>query len=466
MVGLTRALRARGLRVAVFKCGPDYLDPTYHARAADRICHNLDGWLMGQAAVRATFTRASAGCDIALIEGVMGLFDGASPTGEEGSTAEIAKWLGAPVLLVIDAGGMARSFAAIADGFARFDPDLRLAGVIANRVGSRSHVDLLRAAIATTRESAGAIATRGTDDPDGFPAPPLLGAIPARGQPSFPSRHLGLTTASATTVSDADLEAWADTIATWWNLDAVVGLANHVTPVPVSTDSPASAAAGAHRTCRVGIAQDEAFHFYYEDNLHRLRALGATLVPFSPLADAALPPDLDGVYLGGGYPELHAATLASNHTLRAAFAAFATSGRPIYGECGGLMYLCAAIVTRDGARHTMLDLLPGTAIMSETREALGYVEVELQASCALGAPGLRFRGHQFRYSRLEGGEPSAGAYRVRKRRGGTPFVEGYQRGNVLGSYVHAHWASNPLLPAAFVDACARPRAAVRGNDAA
>ncbi|HEY0709884.1 MAG TPA: cobyrinate a,c-diamide synthase, partial [Polyangia bacterium] len=409
-------------------------------------------WLMGREAVRATFARASAGCDIALIEGVMGLFDGASASGEEGSTAEIAKWLNAPVLLLIDAGGMARSFAAVVEGFARFDPELRLAGVIANRVGSRSHLDLLRVALTSRHE-------HGNQS-----LPPLLGGLPARGQPSFAARHLGLTTASTANVNDADLTAWGDAVDAWWNVDAILKMAQ-TTTTTTSGASPITTAGTAPvnrpPVCRIGLARDDAFHFYYEDNLHRLRALGAELVPFSPLADDALPAGLDGIYIGGGYPELHAATLTHNRGMRSALGALAASGRPIYGECGGLMYLCQAIVTRDGIRHPMLDLLPGTAIMSDTREALGYVEVELQTDGPLGGPGIRFRGHEFRYSRLEGG--NAGAYRVRKRRGGAPFVEGYQRGNVLGSYVHAHWASNPLLPAAFVDACLRARTLAAGS---
>jgi cobyrinic acid a,c-diamide synthase len=426
MVGLTRALRARGLRVATFKCGPDYLDPTYHARAAAAPCHNLDGWMMGRDAVRATFVRSSDGADVALIEGVMGIFDGASPTGAAGSTAEIARWLEAPVLLVIDASGMARTIAALARGVADFDPELRVAGVVATRVGSRGHLTLLREALH---------------------APPIVGGLPVEPTLAFPARHLGLGAADRGALPEAILDAWGERVADWFELDRVLAIAR-AAPLPQPPDVAAPAPAAVR--CRIAIALDDAFHFYYEDNLRRLEAAGAELVRFSPLADAALPP-VDGVYLGGGYPELHAGVLAGNQPMRAALAAFAG---PIYGECGGLMYLCEAIVGRDGRRHPMLGLLPGEAVMGERLAALGYVEVETQARSLLGPAGLRFRGHQFRYSELRGVPDSVERlYRVRRRRDGDITAEGYRRGNVVGSYVHAHWASNPDVAAGLVAAC-------------
>jgi cobyrinic acid a,c-diamide synthase len=442
-VGLCRALRARGLRVAVFKCGPDYLDPTYHERAAGQTCHNLDGWLMGRVAVVDTFIRAAADADIALIEGVMGLFDGAEVTGRDvdaGSTAQIAKWLDAPVMLVIDAGGMARSFAALASGFATFDADLGLAALLANNVGSRSHLDLLRRAL--------------TSAPGPTPLPPLLGGLPVRPTERFPERHLGLRSADRAAIPEALLDAWGANVTEWCALDALLDVARTAPPISVSADTTAPTTAA--RPCRIGLAHDEAFHFYYEDNLRRLEALGAQLVRFSPLADVDLP-DVDALYFGGGYPELFAERLTANQTMRSAITAFAARGRPIYGECGGLMYLAQAIRTRDGHDHPMLGLLPGCAVMSDRLEALGYVEVELQSPGLLGAPGVRFRGHQFRYSRLVGAEAAETVYSVRKRRGGEVFAEGYRAGNVLGSYVHAHWASNPLIAEAFVTAAGTGR---------
>jgi len=437
-VALCRALRARGLRVALFKCGPDYLDPTCHRRAAGAPSHNLDGWMMGREAVRATFQRASRGADIALIEGMMGLFDGASPDSEEGSTAEIAKWLAAPVILVADASGMARSLAALVAGFAGFDRALHVAGVVCNRVGSRGHLDLLRRAQS---------------------APPIVGGLAAEPELAFPERHLGLTTAREGTVAESLFAAWGARAAEWIDLDAIMGIARAAQSAPSSSSSSSSSPSSSSPRPRIALALDDAFHFYYEDNLRRLEALGAELVPFSPVRDARLPDGdrLDGLYLGGGYPELHAESLAANAAMRASVAAFARSGRPIYAECGGLMYLTRAIRTRDGRAHPMVGLIPCEAVMADRLEAIGYVEVTLETDTPIGPAGTRFRGHQFRYSRLS--EPDGAvalAYSLRRRGSDEPLREGYRIGNnVLASYVHAHWASNPRVAEAFVTSCRR-----------
>ena len=432
-IAIARALRARGLRVALFKCGPDYLDPTYHARAIGSPSHNLDGWMMGREAVLTTFARATANADIALIEGVMGLFDGASPTGEEGSTGEIAKWLDAPVALVVDASGMARSIAALAQGFASFDDGVHVRAVIANRIGSKGHLDILKKALRN---------------------PPILGGFPKDEGAKFPERHLGLHTADTSTLPDALLDHWAAKAEEWLALDALVDIARNAPPLEIPMTLPAAPSAS---KCRIGLAFDEAFHFYYEDNMRRLEALGAELVRFSPLHDGALP-DVDGLYFGGGYPEVHAASLAKNETMRHAITRFAASGFPIYAECGGLMYLTRAIVDRDGARHPMVGLVPADAVMCDRLQALGYVEIETQAKTLLGPAGTRFRGHQFRYSELRDLAPDAEAiYSVRRRRGGEVTREGYRSGNVVASYVHAHWASNPLIAQHFVDACVKRR---------
>jgi cobyrinic acid a,c-diamide synthase len=435
-VAITRALVSRGLRVAPFKCGPDYLDPTYHARAAGVPSQNLDGWMMGRDAVLATFAHAARDADVAIIEGVMGLFDGASPTGEEGSTAQIAKWLEAPVVLVVDAGGMARTIAALVQGFVSFDPALRVAAVVANRVGSQGHLDLLRSAHKT---------------------PPILGGLPKEVGHRFPERHLGLRTADDASLPASTLDHWGELASKWMAVDPLLEVARSAPPIAVTEDSGASGAVPAARTvCRIGLANDAAFHFYYADNLRRLEALGAELVPFSPVGDPALP-DVDGLYLGGGYPEVFADRLAGNESMRDAVRVFAERGAPIYAECGGLMYLTKAIVTRDGACHPMVGLIPAEARMCDKLQALGYVEVETQAKTILGGAGTRFRGHQFRYSELSPALAGEHVYSVRKRRGGETVLEGYREKNVVASYVHAHWASNPGVPAELVRACKRFR---------
>ncbi|WP_441289298.1 cobyrinate a,c-diamide synthase [Sorangium sp. KYC3313] len=470
-VAIARALRARGLRVALFKCGPDYLDPTYHARAVAGTSHNLDGWMMGREAVLSTFAAEAADADVALIEGVMGLFDGASPTGEEGSTAEIAKWLEAPVALVIDASGMARSVAALVQGFAGFDPALRVAAVVCNQVGSRGHLDILRQAQAQVNRSL-----------------PVLGGLPRDEAQRFPERHLGLRTADEAALPEERLDHWGAQAEAWIGLDALLEIARGAPPLPeVAATRSAASITAPPRQARIGVAFDDAFHFYYADNLRRLEAAGAELIRFSPIRDARLP-DVDALYLGGGYPEVHAERLAANAALRGEIRAFAGRGGPIYAECGGLMYLTEAIRTLDGRAHPMVGLVPAEAAMCEKLQALGYVEVETQARTILGGAGLRFRGHQFRYSELRPSpravpapaEPAAApaepppaqapasppehaplpiehAYSVRRRRGGQVAREGYRAGSVLASYVHAHWASNPLVPEGLVASAAAHR---------
>ncbi|MGA2410392.1 MAG: cobyrinate a,c-diamide synthase [Candidatus Binataceae bacterium] len=427
-IALLGALRARGLKVAAFKCGPDYLDPTYHARAAGNASHNLDGWMMGRAAVLVTFNRVARGADIAVIEGVMGLFDGATPIADDGSSAEIAKWLKAPVLLTVDASGMARTVAAIAYGFSHFDPQLNLAGLICNRIGSRGHLDLLKAASTEI---------------------PVLGGFPLYGDLAFPERHLGLLTADEKAVPQSRFDSWARRARDWLELDAILALARSAPPLPELENSQASSM----RRCRIGIARDEAFHFYYDDNLRRLELAGAELIEFSPVHDEALPV-ADGLYFGGGYPEAATEQLSFNHGMIEAVRTFAARGGPIYAECGGLMYLARAIRTLDGKSWPMAGLIPAEAVMNDRLQALGYAEVETTAPSLLGSAGVKFRGHQFRYSTLE---PSpaiiARIYRVRPRWGGREFAEGYHHNNVVASYVHAHWASNPAIADAFVQAC-------------
>ena len=290
-VAIMGAMRARGLKVAAFKCGPDYLDPTYHERAAGVRSHNLDGWMMNRDAVAATFARAAAGADIAVIEGMMGLFDSATPTGDEGSTAQIAKWLDAPVVLVTDASGVARTIAAVAAGFARFDPAVRVAGMICNRVGSRGHLDLLRAA---------------------QPEVPIVGGFPTSANLAFPERHLGLLMADESNVPQRLIDGWSRLAAEWLDLDAILKLARSAPAIEIATNPNIDAASKPR--CRIGVAYDDAFHFYYEDNLSRLRSLGAEIVNFSPIRDRKLP-EVDGLYFGGGYPEAFARELSANDTM-------------------------------------------------------------------------------------------------------------------------------------------------------
>jgi cobyrinic acid a,c-diamide synthase len=420
VVALAAALRARGLRVVTFKCGPDYLDPTWHARASGRPSHNLDGWMMGREAVLSTVARASRESDIAIIEGVMGLYDGAAPGSDEGSAAEIARWLEAPVVVAVDAWAIARTLAAVGLGMRAFDPRVNVAGLFANRVGGRAHLHLLMEAC---RETV-----------------PVVGGLPRQDALAFPERHLGLHAATR----DSNVEAWGALLEEWGGVDALLALARTAPPLPLPTGPRREGAA----SCRIGVARDDAFHFYYEDNLERLRAAGAELIEFSPLR-GALPP-VGGIYFGGGYPELHAAALAANVEMLKSIRAFRG---PIYAECGGLMYLCRGIRTLDGKLHEMVGRVDAIAAMTPSLQALGYVEVETASETLLGPAGTRFRGHQYRHCKLES-QPPAGAYRMRRFPAGEAQLEGFTDGNLLASWVHAHWASCPEAPEQLVRRCA------------
>jgi cobyrinic acid a,c-diamide synthase len=277
----------------------------------------------------------------------------------------------------------------------------------------------------------------------------VLGGLPHDPAHAFAERHLGLRTADQDSLPASLLDHWGGVAEQWLAVDAILAIARSSPALAIDPETVSPVA----RRCRIGVARDAAFHFYYEDNLRRLEALGAELVPFSPMNDATLP-EVDGLYLGGGYPELHAAALAANDSMRAAVADFARSGGPIYAECGGLMYLTQAIVDLDGQEHAMVGIFPSRARMCGKLQALAYVDVETTAQTILGAAGTRFRGHQFRYSELSPTLADADVdhvYSLRDRRDAT--LEGYRLHNVLGSYVHAHWASNPGVAAALVESC-------------
>jgi cobyrinic acid a,c-diamide synthase len=438
-IALTAALRRRSLRVQTFKAGPDFLDPTWLSLASGRSCYNLDGWMCGRDYVETLFTRATRGADIALIEGVMGLFDGADPVSIEGSTAELARWLDAPVLLLVSAQGAARSLAATVAGFAAFEQGVKVAGVIANPCGSERHAEWLSESL----RAAG--------------LPPLAGALARGSLPSIPSRHLGLMTAEAGALPAEALDRFAAAAERHLSLDAICELA-HTAP---SRAEARQERRTAEPVVRIGLAQDAAFHFYYPDNLEALEAAGCALVRFSPLADSSLPDGLDGLYIGGGYPEEHAATLAANASMIESVRCFAASGRPIYAECGGLMYLSRGIETLDGLRHGMVDLLPPWTRMLPRRKALGYVEASPCEDSFLAPRGDCLRGHEFHYSELAGPSGDAApwrpAYRTRRRRETAWTQEGFRRGNIQASYVHIHFASHPGAAQRFARICQESR---------
>jgi cobyrinic acid a,c-diamide synthase len=428
------ALRRRGHRVQGFKAGPDFIDPTFHQAATGRPSHNLDGWMLSREANLALFEQAMRGADVAVVEGVMGLFDGRDATSAAGSTAELARWLDAPVILIVDAAAMAGSVAALVRGFEEFDPALRIGGVIFNRAAGAGHAALLAEALAAHCRARS------------------LGELPREAAIELPERHLGLKLAEEV-LDDARLNALADWVERHVDLDRLLRIGADASPAAPAEQKRAAAAPPPART-RIGIARDRAFCFYYQDNLDLLRSLGAELVEFSPIADAHLPAGLGGLYLGGGYPELHAAALSANATLRAEVAAFARSSAPVYAECGGFMYLCAGIIGAEGAAHPMAGVFPAWARMQPRLAALGYVEVEAGEAAAWLPAGVRARGHEFRYSTVDPMPPRIDrVYRIDSR--GAAPCEGYRAGAAIASYVHLHFRSCPSLAAAFVAASAR-----------
>ena len=432
--GLMAALAARGMAVAPFKVGPDFIDPSYHALATGRPGRNLDAFLSGPELLVPLLLHGAAGADVAVVEGVMGLFDGRSGGGELASTAHVAKLLDAPVLLVVDAGGMARSVAALVHGYASFDPALQVAGVVLNRVGSAWHEEILRAALA----------------PSGLPVVGALSRDPAL---ATPARHLGLVPVAERRAEAGDaVEALGARMAAACDLEAIMALARSAGPLPGPAWEPGAALAAAAEEGasapgpRIAVARGPAFSFLYEENLELLEAAGAELVPVDPATDSTLPEDTAALYLGGGFPEAHAGELAANAPLREAVRALAARGAPVVAECGGHLYLC-----RDLEGHAMCGVLDARARMTDSL-SLGYREAEALADSPLAARGTALRGHEFHYSTLEPLAGPAPAWRLRARGGARE--EGWVRGGVHASYLHAHWASTPQVAARLVRSAA------------
>ncbi len=434
-LGLMAALVRRGLRVMPFKVGPDFIDPGHHRSVTGSASHNLDGWMLSRHFNQTTFHQRANRGDIALVDGVMGLFDGYDGRSDAGSTAQMAKWLKLPIVLVVDARSMARSAAALVQGFENFDPQLTFVGVLFNRIGSARHLRYLKEALA------------------GNVTMTCLGGVPREAAIHMPERHLGLVTAEDQPLDATQIDCLADLIEAHVDLDHILTLASPVCEAPQANGAPADVSACGPR---IGIARDRAFCFYYPENLALLEANGARLVFFSPLNDTTPPEDLDGLYFGGGYPEVNARRLAANEAMRSAILAMSRKGMPIYGECGGFMYLGRGLVDLEGRQHAMTGCFPLTTRMLTRRKALGYREIQFQTPCILGPPGSRARGHEFHYSEIETPATAgdlATAYRVVARSGDEMKTEGFCRRRTLGSYIHLHFGSNPDLARDFVHHC-------------
>ncbi len=424
--GLCAAFQRRGLRVQPFKAGPDYIDPGYLSAGAGTVCRNLDTWILSDTAVIETFHRAASTCDVALVEGMMGLFDGRDET-EDGSTARLAKLLDAPVLLVVDVASSSRSAAAVALGCRLLDRDVSVVGVVLNHVAGEKHY----------RWTAEAIASLG--------GLPVLGYLPDRPDLAVPGRHLGLVPAAETLPDAAFLERLAEQIERTVDVSGVLDQARRAGPLRRS-EPRLFPSRPRPPVVRLGVARDAAFSFYYQDSLDLLEAWGARIVPFSPL-DAPALPKVDGLYLGGGFPEVFAERLSTNRPMREAITRAADEGLPIYAECGGLMYLSEGIADFDGRRFPMVGLIPSWSAMSQ-RLTIGYRTVTARVDGPVLRAGESLRGHEFHRSQLETPlDPVNAAYIVD---GDESRLEGYARGSVFASYVHLHLAARPGLAERFV----------------
>ncbi|KUF13770.1 cobyrinate a,c-diamide synthase [Streptomyces silvensis] len=429
--GLMAAFAAAGLAVSPHKVGPDYIDPGYHALATGRAGRNLDAFMCGPGLVAPLFAHGARGCDLAVVEGVMGLYDGASGQGELASTAHVAKLLRAPVVLVVDASSQSRSVAALVHGFASWDPEVRMGGVILNKVGSQRHEDLLRDAL-------------------GSSGVPVLGALRRAPQVQAPSRHLGLVpVAERGAAALESVAASAEQVRRGCDMDALLALARSAPRLPgpvwdpreaVGSPAPVPAAAPV-----VAVAGGAAFTFSYAEHAELLTAAGADVVPFDPLHDEELPPGTRGLVVGGGFPEMYAPELSANEPLRKAVADLAASGGPVAAECAGLLYLAREL---DG--RPMCGVLDAGARMSE-RLTLGYREAVAVSDSVLAAAGTRMRGHEFHRTVVEpgaGATPAWGMHTPERR------VEGFVERGVHASYLHTHWAAEPGVARRFVARCA------------
>ncbi|MDM2996472.1 MULTISPECIES: cobyrinate a,c-diamide synthase [unclassified Citrobacter] len=424
-LGLLSLLKRRGMRVQPCKVGPDYLDTGWHTAVCGSASRNLDSFMLPEPVLNALFCEHMQQADVAVIEGVMGLYDGYGTDPNYCSTAAMAKQLGCPVILLVDGKAVSTSIAATVMGFQHFDPDLNIAGVIVNRVNSETHYQLLKTAI------------------ERYCSLPVLGYVPGVEGVALPERHLGLITARESVVNQQPWQEFADTLERTLDIDALLSL-SQLTALPAG-EWPALPDPQAGKGLTVAIADDEAFNFYYPDNIKLLERTGVTMTRFSPLHDSTLP-ECQMIWLGGGYPELHAGALAANTPMLAQMRAAHQRGVAIYAECGGLMYLGSTLEDASGEIHRMVDVIPGHSKMGKRLTRFGYCEAQAREQTLLAAAGEVLRGHEFHYSDFLPENPAVMA--CRKVRDGKTLQEwfgGWQVGNTFASYLHVHFAQRPAM---------------------
>ena len=439
LTGLLAAFSAQGVSVQSFKVGPDYIDPGFHQLASGKPSHNLDTWMVRPADLGQVFCDAAQGAQLALVEGVMGLYDGGR-TGIS-STAAIAKWLQAPVVLVVNCRSMGESAAAVVLGFREYDRTVNLAGVILNQVGSDTHEAILREAMDKINM-------------------PVFGCVRRSADITLPERHLGLTPTAEVAAAASRIAAMRALVEKSLDLPGLSALAKQAPLLSLPQDC------GAPRTgeaVTVAIAEDEAFSFYYPSSLAFLERAGAKLIRFSPLRDSQLPP-CDAVLLGGGFPEMFARELADNVSMRRALKQAADAGLPIYAECGGFMYLTEELQDFDGQSYAMAGVIAGRSLMQKKLQTVGYVQATLRQNSVLGTAGTVLRGHEFHFSVFEPHEADfPWGLTFEKNRDGSIYPGGFCRGNVLASYLHINFLGNRPAAATFLQAAAAWRRK-RGRD--
>ncbi len=430
--GILAALKNRGLRVQSYKIGPDYIDPGFHEIASGRPSHNLDSWLVGKEKIAEIFFETFKNSDIAIIEGVMGLYDG----GKNGvsSTAEIAKILNAPVILIIDAKSMGTSAAAIALGFREFDKDLNFAGVILNKIGSESHEKIIREALEKISVK-------------------CYGALKRDENFILPERHLGLVPTAENNFSAA-IEKISSAVEKQINLDELIKRSTDRqidrSAVCQSIRLPIYRSAHYPSKTRIAVAKDSAFNFYYEESLNELKKFGAEIIFFSPLEDKTLPKNIDGLILGGGFPEMFASQLEKNISMREEIKNFS---KPIFAECGGYMYLMKSIRNFDGEVFEMCGVIDNCAEMTKKLQTVGYVEATLTKNCIIGAAGDKIHAHEFHFSVEEKNLSEKKIFDCEKIRTGKKYFAGYAEKNIVASYLHIHFSGCPSAAKNFTDFC-------------
>lgn len=436
-LAILRALIKRGIKVAPFKCGPDYIDTAFHKAATGIPSRNLDSWMVPKG-LSYSFATGTKGKDCAVIEGVMGLFDGAKPGRLEGSTADVAKTLNVPVLLVVNAKGMAGSISALVKGYCTYCPDIKIIGVIANNVSSERHAEILKHSLNMDK------------------LPPLLGWFPRDEKLKLPERHLGLVPV----FENKKTEKWFDYLADICekHVDIEKILKSSVAKSQTAENRRQKSAEtlkllpnhliiqSSNHPIRMGIAYDDAFNFYYEDNFDALRNAGFEIVFFSPLKDKALPGGIKFLYLGGGFPEIFAGKLSKNKSMRKSISDFAASGSPVFAECGGFMYLSENIFC-GRRKYDMCGVIPCRIKMGSKLHSLGYREIRLTESCFLGTKETLLRGHEFHWSAAEFTSKNiTPAFEVRgTRRDSKWTAAGIKLNNIIASYIHVHFLSNPSI---------------------